>query len=337
MYKGGKTQTRVPAWTDRVLAHSLRDRAHRLELSAYELCDALDGSDHRPVAAVARLRVNACATPAAALRPGGGAGSAAPPACARLVFGRGTARASLRSRDEVRAARERLYEGVLAREDTVGDAGDDDDIERGPSAVAAPAQAPGASAPSRSGLADDVGDAEGRVDVEAVRIVFPIASEDPLATERRVNQCADALLGESAAAGSPIHAAGATTHLQNAHTVSWADFVQHGAELFGDAPLALGAHALVSLHGRDGRPLGQGVICPLALEPPVVGADGVVELPIAEVPLSLGGQWRGTLHVGAGLEQLVGITAAAALAEVPSADAPPSAAPVRAAGDAGSL
>ena len=28
--------------------------------------------------------------------------------------------------------------------------------------------------------------------------------------------------------GSPIHAAGATTHLQNAHTVSWADFVQHG-------------------------------------------------------------------------------------------------------------
>ena len=79
------------------------------------------------------------------------------------------------------------------------------------------------------------------------------------------------------------------------------------------------------------------MICPLALEPPVVGADGAVELPVAEVPLSLGGQWRGSLHVGVGLEQLVGLTAAAALAEVRTTQASPSAAPARAAGDAGVL
>ena len=48
------------------------------------------------------------------------------------------------------------------------------------------------------------------------------------------------------------------------------------------------------------------------------------------------GTWD-SLHVGVGLEQLVGLTAAAALAEVRTTQASPSAAPARAAGDAGLL
>ena len=76
---------RPPSYTDRILAHSLSDRAHRLELRSYRAREggatgggggagehalgpvALDGSDHACVSAVALLSVDATVTPQQAL------------------------------------------------------------------------------------------------------------------------------------------------------------------------------------------------------------------------------------------------------------------------------
>ncbi len=49
---------RIPSYTDRVLFHSLSDVRHQLHLLAYQMCDGLRGSDHRPVAAAFHLTVN---------------------------------------------------------------------------------------------------------------------------------------------------------------------------------------------------------------------------------------------------------------------------------------
>ena len=49
---------RIPSYTDRVLFHSLPDVRHQLHLLAYQMCDGLRGSDHRPVAAAFHLTVN---------------------------------------------------------------------------------------------------------------------------------------------------------------------------------------------------------------------------------------------------------------------------------------
>ena len=43
---------------DRILFHSLPDVRPQLQLLAYQMCDALRGSDHRPVAAFFNLSVN---------------------------------------------------------------------------------------------------------------------------------------------------------------------------------------------------------------------------------------------------------------------------------------
>lgn len=55
--KGGGG-VRVPSYTDRVLYHSLPDSRHHLHLLHYTLCDAVTGSDHRPVSAAFALHVN---------------------------------------------------------------------------------------------------------------------------------------------------------------------------------------------------------------------------------------------------------------------------------------
>jgi len=49
---------RVPSYTDRVLFHSLPDVQQNLHLVAYQMCDHVRGSDHRPVSAAFHLTVN---------------------------------------------------------------------------------------------------------------------------------------------------------------------------------------------------------------------------------------------------------------------------------------
>jgi len=48
----------VPSYTDRILFHSLADVRTSLSLLAYEMCDAVTGSDHRPVSAAFALKLN---------------------------------------------------------------------------------------------------------------------------------------------------------------------------------------------------------------------------------------------------------------------------------------
>ena len=49
---------RVPSYTDRILFHSMRDVERQLHLVAYQMCDAITGSDHKPVSAAFNLAVN---------------------------------------------------------------------------------------------------------------------------------------------------------------------------------------------------------------------------------------------------------------------------------------
>ncbi len=67
MLRGGSPKdTRAPSWTDRILHHSLPGLESRLLLEAYDTCDAITGSDHRPVAAAFQLLLDKPVDPAAA-------------------------------------------------------------------------------------------------------------------------------------------------------------------------------------------------------------------------------------------------------------------------------
>ncbi|TFJ88509.1 hypothetical protein NSK_000083 [Nannochloropsis salina CCMP1776] len=50
--------TRIPSYTDRILLHVVEDFKDRIRLGPYEMCDALQGSDHRPVSTLVTARVN---------------------------------------------------------------------------------------------------------------------------------------------------------------------------------------------------------------------------------------------------------------------------------------
>ena len=70
--EGAKGQ-RPPSYTDRVLLHSLPDLAADLTIDAYDVCEAMAGSDHRPVAATLHLTTSAEAAAAARAQAQAGA------------------------------------------------------------------------------------------------------------------------------------------------------------------------------------------------------------------------------------------------------------------------
>lgn len=49
---------RTPSYTDRIMLHSLPDMAARAQILAYDSCDVITGSDHRPVAARMHMLVD---------------------------------------------------------------------------------------------------------------------------------------------------------------------------------------------------------------------------------------------------------------------------------------
>lgn len=51
-------KSRPPSYTDRILIHSLDDRREKLMIQAYDVCDSMRVSDHRPVCMTFRLEVN---------------------------------------------------------------------------------------------------------------------------------------------------------------------------------------------------------------------------------------------------------------------------------------
>ncbi len=52
-----KGTPRVPSYTDRILVHSLKDREPGLKLNAYESCECVTGSDHKPVGLWCTLQI----------------------------------------------------------------------------------------------------------------------------------------------------------------------------------------------------------------------------------------------------------------------------------------
>lgn len=58
MSKEDVKKFRPPSYTDRILIHSLKDRKSRLAVQAYDFCDTMKVSDHRPVSMTVILEVN---------------------------------------------------------------------------------------------------------------------------------------------------------------------------------------------------------------------------------------------------------------------------------------
>ncbi len=63
----GAKGLRPPSYTDRVLVCSLPDLAGDLAIEEYDVCEAMTGSDHRPISAALRLTVDASEGPSACL------------------------------------------------------------------------------------------------------------------------------------------------------------------------------------------------------------------------------------------------------------------------------
>jgi hypothetical protein len=57
LIKSSKSKLRPPSYTDRILYHSLKDKEGKLTSIAYETCDDIRGSDHRPVSMSFNLEV----------------------------------------------------------------------------------------------------------------------------------------------------------------------------------------------------------------------------------------------------------------------------------------
>ena len=57
------SKLRPPSYTDRIIIHSLLDRAENLQTTAYGFCDSIRCSDHRPVCMALNLNVNGNVTP----------------------------------------------------------------------------------------------------------------------------------------------------------------------------------------------------------------------------------------------------------------------------------
>jgi hypothetical protein len=53
-----KSKIRPPSYTDRILTHSLSDRADKLTVTSYGFCDDIRASDHRPVCMALEMEVN---------------------------------------------------------------------------------------------------------------------------------------------------------------------------------------------------------------------------------------------------------------------------------------
>jgi hypothetical protein len=62
-----KSKIRPPSYTDRILIHSLPDRADKLSVTAYGFCDDIRASDHRPVCMTYQIEVNSLVSPQGSL------------------------------------------------------------------------------------------------------------------------------------------------------------------------------------------------------------------------------------------------------------------------------
>jgi hypothetical protein len=265
------TGLRPPSYTDRILFHSVEDKEDYLRKGPYELCDAVKGSDHRPVSQSFFLKVNSALWGAASI------GDLIPMKLTldglRVEFNAAPLpslfeSAEVEGGEEGRAGGERGVAGALVGVWKVGANGGGNSSS---------------SSSSRSGPK-----VYREVDIDTMTVLFPLPAEDPLTHQRKAAELARALGNDQ------------SELLSNTKTFDF-DKLQRtqGAcvEIVGKTRPELGLHALVKFQTVLGEELGQGVI---SLPDP---GNRILALAV-EIPLSVGGTLRGRMTARVVVEQI---------------------------------
>ena len=280
--KKKKKGARPPSYTDRVLWHSMPDQAQHLRPLAYDLCDGMTVSDHRPVAASFRLLVDPdfdreevqakvmADEPEAEI-------------LAVVCVKPQRDSSSIMSPSEVKAEMHRdLYSGT---------AYDTSELE-------------GESAADIEALGEVKGEAAGGSSKESkvkpvnfercmVQVIFPIPGEDPNCEARKAGTAADLFLATAAPPVVKTYTGSEFTQndiLKNTFEVPFLTFRERGIEALSDVIPDLGMHALLKILRDNREPMCQGLLC---LRPVLQKGGSSTQ----EVVLSHGGQYMGTIKV----------------------------------------
>ncbi len=264
------TGLRPPSYTDRIISHSLEDKVDFLRKGPYELCDAIKGSDHRPVSQSFFLKVNSAMWGAASI------GDLIPMQLTlsgfKIEFNSAPLPSLFESSEEpdpAAVAAAEAMEGVVGALAGV--------LKQPPWKVAGASGAPGGGAKVYR-----------EVDIDTVTVMFPLPAEDPLTHQRKAAELARALGNDQ------------SEFMSNVKTFDF-DKLQRtqGAcvEIVGKTRPELGLHALVKFCTVLGEELGQGVI---SLPDP---GNRILKLGV-EIPLSVGGTLRGKMTAKVVIEQL---------------------------------
>ena len=269
------TGLRPPSYTDRILFHSVEDKEDYLRKGPYELCDAVRGSDHRPVSQSFFLKINSALWGAASI------GDLIPMKLTLDGFKIEFSSAPLPG----------LFESGEGENGGAGGGGEEGGGEGGMAGAIAgvlkqpPWKIANGGGSSSSGRGPKV---YREVDIDTITVLFPLPAEDPLTHQRKAAELARALGNDQ------------SELLSNTKTFDF-DKLQRtqGAcvEIVGKTRPELGLHALVKFQTVLGEELGQGVI---SLPDP---GNRILALAV-EIPLSVGGTLRGRMTARVVVEQI---------------------------------
>jgi hypothetical protein len=248
----------------------LEDKADFLRKGPYELCDAVKGSDHRPVSQSFFLKVNSAMWGSASI------GDLIPMKLTltgfKIEFNSAPLPSLFESSEEsepTTGATAETVEGMVGALAGV--------LKQQPWKVAGGNGAPGGGAKVYR-----------EVDIDTVTVMFPLPAEDPLTHQRKAAELARALGNDQ------------SELLSNVKTFDF-DKLQRttgaSAEIVGKTRPELGLHALVKFCTVLGEELGQGVI---SLPDP---GNRILKLGV-EIPLSVGGTLRGKMTAKVVIEQI---------------------------------
>lgn len=246
------TSSRTPSYTDRILTHSLPGKGANLRWRHYDMMDGVGLSDHRPVCAHLTLLADADCRGFRHM----------PPAPSRHV-------SSPQPEESIRF----LGSGSLAMETAV----DRDDLALFTISLSHPhvtLKVGSKLSKSFSSVAHEI------------TVLFPLVSEDPLASERKASSLEEVMPG----AGGARPAAGLLRGQSSVSSLSFHRWSSFPVKLKTVASMRFSEHLLFKLSDRRGNELGQTVI-PVALGlhskehpvPPFTSYPSNGSLPIDEI------------------------------------------------------
>jgi hypothetical protein len=249
---------RVPSYTDRILFHSLPDVSQNLHLVAYQMCDHVKGSDHRPVSAAFHLTLNRARVgfhthlpeDGPIVSPGRPIDIEYPAASTWGVQVFDALYKPYRFRPSLVLESQRSTKSVSVPKDAAS--------------APSPMVSPPSLLPSLTSRTSSMPlPAIGAQPHWKVALYFPCVLEDPWAADAKVRDIELALL--AADDHQPEHARQARElkGMQRCHETTWAKLASSQGLAFDVLVLpAVSRHALVRLtDGRTNTEIGQGVVC----------------------------------------------------------------------------